>query len=138
MSRHYALRAKLLLIASVLPLAAGCSLITSTNDAIVDSFHATTNSSSSTSHSFGDQSKSNTRAVAFVQSQLPSIREDAARGQGEDLDTLAYLLGENDPQAFAKWMQGHYQVLFTDLKQPKDLLTRINTYRYGKPQPQLS
>lgn len=132
-NRQKILRARFILATCVLPLAAGCSLITSTNDAIVDSFHATTNSSSSTSHSFGgDQSKRNGQAVAFVQSQLPYIREDAARGSGEDLNTLAYLLGEKDPQAFAQWMQGHYRVLFTHLKQPRDLLTRIHAYRHAE------
>ena len=130
-NRQTMLRTRFILAASVLPLAAGCSLITSTNDAIVNSFHATTNSSSSTSHSFGgDQSKRNGQAVAFVQSQLPYIRADAARGSGEDLNTLAYLLGEKNQQAFAQWMQSHYQVLFTNLKQPRDLLTRIHTYRH--------
>src|SRR5699024_526456 len=96
-------------------------------DATVDGIHSTTNTTSSTSHSFGDSARS--QAVRFVRTDIDAIRVDAARGHGEEIDSLAYLLNEPDSAAFARWMQAHYVELFTGLADPAQLLDRIDQYR---------
>jgi|SRR5690625_3809843 len=106
-------------------LLAGCSAITSTTNGVKNGFISTSHTTSSTSGAGGGSAMNNQQAVAFVKSQLPAIREDAARGAGENAEALAYLLHRKHPATFAQWMQGHYQQLFTDLDQPADLLARI-------------
>ena len=66
---------------------------------------------------------------AFVESRFAAIRYDAARGYGENLDTLATLLGEPDRAEFARWMKAHYGDLFVGLDTPSELLARIETQR---------
>ena len=61
----------------------------------------------------------------FVDVRLASIQQDAAQGKGENLDALADLMGKSDKQAFSGWMQTNYDVLFTDLEQPAQLISRI-------------
>ena len=67
--------------------------------------------------------------TAFVNDRFKAIRADAARGEGENVDALAAMLGEPDRKEFARWMQTNYAPLFTDLKKPDDLLTRIQSRR---------
>ncbi|MDN5869595.1 MAG: DUF3015 domain-containing protein [Nitrococcus sp.] len=110
-------------------LLSGCSLITSTTDAIAESVHATTDATSSTSHSF-DSDEAHARTVQFVKSDIDAIRADAARGHGEEISTLAYLLDEPDAAEFGRWMQRHYVELFVGLKTPEQLLTRIDHIRH--------
>lgn len=118
---------KAAIIVAAASLMSGCSLITATTDATVDGIHATTNTTSSTSHSFDADARS--RAVQFVRTDLDAIRVDAARGHGDEIDSLAYLLNEPDPAAFGRWMQAHYVELFVGLDKPEQLLTRIDRYR---------
>lgn len=61
----------------------------------------------------------------FVDVRLASIQQDAAQGEGENLEALADLMGKKDKQAFSHWMQANYDTLFTDLKQPAELISRI-------------
>jgi hypothetical protein len=61
----------------------------------------------------------------FVDVRLASIQQDAARGEGENLDALADLLGKTDKPAFSHWMQTNYNELFTGLKKPAELISRI-------------
>jgi hypothetical protein len=68
---------------------------------------------------------------AFVNDRFKAIRAEAAKGQGENLDTLAAMLGESDRTEFGRWMQTNYAPLFTDLKRPDDLLTRIESRRHS-------
>lgn len=63
----------------------------------------------------------------FVDVRIASIKKEAAAGQGENLDALAQLMGKTDKQAFSGWMQVNYDVLFNDLQQPKELISRIET-----------
>ena len=63
----------------------------------------------------------------FVDVRIASIKKEAAAGQGENLDALAQLMGKEDKQAFSGWMQVNYDVLFNDLQQPKELISRIET-----------
>src|SRR5699024_8304948 len=106
-------------------LLAGCSAITTTTNGVKNGFMSTSQTSRSSSDSDGGTASTNQQAVAFVRSQLHAIREAAARGAGENAETLAYLLHKKHPATFAQWMQGHYQQLFTDLNQPQQLLARI-------------
>lgn len=107
----------------------GCSLITSTTDAIAESVHATTDTTSSTSHSF-DSDDAHARAVQFVKSDIVAIRADAARGYGEEISALAYLLDEPNAAEFGRWMQRHYVELFVGLENPEQLLARIDHARH--------
>ncbi|MDN5848392.1 MAG: DUF3015 domain-containing protein [Nitrococcus sp.] len=107
----------------------GCSLVTSTTDAIAESVHATTDATSSTSHSF-DSDDAHARAAQFVKSDIDAIRADAARGHGEEISTLAYLLHEPNATEFGRWMQAHYVELFVGLENPEQLLTRIDHARH--------
>ena len=61
----------------------------------------------------------------FVDQRYVAIRKDAARGAGENIDALAQLMGKQDKKAFAVWMQGNYDELFTGLDKPVDLIARI-------------
>jgi len=61
----------------------------------------------------------------FVDVRLASIQQDAAKGEGENLEALADLMGKKDKQAFSNWMQSNYDVLFSDLKKPAELISRI-------------
>lgn len=61
----------------------------------------------------------------FVDVRLASIQQDAAQGKGENLEALADLMGKKDKQAFSHWMQANYGTLFTDLKKPAELISRI-------------
>lgn len=106
----------------------GCGVVTSTTDAIADSTHQATNTTSSTSHSF-DAADYNHRAQRFVKTDIDAIREQAARGYGDELDTLATLLHEPNQAEFSRWMQRHYATLFSRLNRPTDLLQRIRRLR---------
>src|SRR5699024_6216812 len=104
------------------------ALITAATDATVDGFHATTNTTSSSSHSFHTEADS--QAIQFVRSDIDAIRVAAARGHGEEIDALSYYLHEPDADVFGHWMQTHYTQLFGNLERPEQLLTRINKYRH--------
>jgi hypothetical protein len=67
--------------------------------------------------------------TAFVTDRFKAIRAESARGQGENVEALATMLGEPDRKEFARWMQANYKPLFTDLKKPDDLVARIKTQR---------
>lgn len=64
--------------------------------------------------------------MQFVKSDIDAIRAEAARGYGEEISTLAYLLHEPDASELGRWMQRHYVELFVGLEQPEQLLDRIN------------
>ena len=66
---------------------------------------------------------------AFVNDRFEAIRFESAKGEGENVEALAALLGEQDRKAFAGWMKTNYQPLFTELKKPDDLLVRIQQRR---------
>lgn len=120
------------LVAIIAAFGSGCSLLSTTTDTVAEGLEATTNTtdaSTDASTDSVDSADARTRAEAFVRTDLDAIRADAARGHGETLETLAYLLDESDTAAFGRWMQTHYEQLFTDLEQPEALLARIDRYR---------
>ncbi len=119
--------AGLILAAGVLLGLSACSAITTTTDGISAGFGSTTDASASTMPD--SRSATGTRPEAFVRERLEAIRFEAARGEGENLDALAALLGERDRTAFGQWMKRNYATLFADLRQPGDLLARIERGR---------
>lgn len=102
-------------------LASGCTVINTVGESVsstVQGISAVTSSTSGERHS-----------AAFIESRFAAIRAEAARGQGEHLDSLAKLLGETDRAGFARFMKEHYSELFVGLEQPRELLVRIDRYR---------
>jgi hypothetical protein len=63
----------------------------------------------------------------FVDVRIASIKQEAAAGEGENLDALAKLMGKSDSNEFSGWMQAHYDELFVGLEQPTELITRIES-----------
>jgi hypothetical protein len=104
-----------------------CSMFSTTTDGIAAGFGSTTDATGSTTPDSKDARAD--RPEAFVRHRLEAIRFEAARGAGENLDSLAVLLGERDRAGFGQWMKRNYSELFTDLQQPVDLLARIEQRR---------
>ncbi len=63
----------------------------------------------------------------FVDVRIASIQKEAAQGKGENLDALADLMGKADKPAFASWMNANYDELFSNLEEPTQLISRIET-----------
>jgi predicted small secreted protein len=103
---------------SACALLAGCETVTDLGQSATDTV------SSAVSSSTPESSKR-----AFVNDRFKAIRAEAAKGQGENVEALAAMLGERDRQEFARWMQANYAPLFTDLKTPDELLARIENRR---------
>ena len=101
----------------------GCSGFGTTTSGISSTVNSISDTTSSTTDSFGGDKS------AFVESRFAAIRYDAARGYGENIETLATLLGESDRAEFGHWMKLHYGELFTDLNTPSELLVRIEARR---------
>lgn len=110
------------LVVSLLGLLLGaCSVINTVGEGLSSTVEGITNVTSSTT--------SDDKSASFIEDRFASIRAEAARGEGENLDSLAKLLGETDRADFARFMKARYADLFTDLEQPRDLLSRIDRYR---------
>lgn len=129
------MRIRIALAAAAVFFLAGCSLLTSTTDAVTNGVsagvNATTKSTESTTNASVTEpgSPEYARAEAYVASQFSLIRRDAAAGGGENTAALAALLGETDTEAFGRWMQAHYGELFAGLDRHEDLLARIVAQR---------
>jgi hypothetical protein len=102
----------------------GCSIINTVGDGMSSTVEGITDVTGS--------STSDEASASFVETRFASIRTEAARGGGENLDSLAKLLGETDRADFARFMQDRYGELFTGIEQPRDLLVRISRYRGAK------
>ena len=63
----------------------------------------------------------------FVNVRIASLKKEAAAGEGENLEALAQLMGKQDKKAFSSWLQVNYDELFTELEQPSELISRIQT-----------
>ncbi len=109
-------------VATVLVGLWGCT----TTSGITDGVETTVNSLSDVTSSTSGESGQKT---AFIETRIDALRYEAARGEGENLDSLAELLGEPDRTAFARWMHEHYAGLFFGLRDPAELLTRIEERR---------
>ena len=64
----------------------------------------------------------------FIDKRYDAIRKDAARGQGENIEALSQLMGEQDAASFAVWMQKNYEHLFGNNQKPADLITKLEQY----------
>lgn len=113
---------------------AGCSQITVTSDTIVAGTSriadATTNAVQGTSNvttNTADDVDARTHAARreFVGSQMAMIKREAARGQGENLDALAYMMHAEDTRAFEAQVQANYQSLFASDADAEQWLTRL-------------
>ncbi|RJS95311.1 DUF3015 family protein [Salinisphaera sp. Q1T1-3] len=114
--------------------AAGCSQITVTSDTLVNGTariaDATTNAVQQTSDATTNASRNafaqnHDARRKFVHSQYAMLKSEAARGRGEDLDALAYMMREQDKQAFADTVQAHYQTLFSGKPSADAFLSRL-------------
>jgi len=65
----------------------------------------------------------------FVDVRLASIQKEAAAGQGENLDALAQLMGEQDSAEFSTMMRVNYDALFGGLHESSELITRIEALK---------
>lgn len=113
---------------------AGCSQITITSDTVVAGTariaDATTNAvqgtSNVTTHTADDvDARTHAARRKFVGSQMAMIKRDAARGQGENLETLAYLMHADNTQAFENQVQANYSELFASDADADQWLTRL-------------
>lgn len=64
----------------------------------------------------------------FVTTRIASLQKEAAAGEGENIQALAQLMGKQDKKAFSSWLQLNYDELFNNLKQPSELISRINSF----------
>jgi hypothetical protein len=119
--------ARLVIAVSLPALLAACAAFMTTTDGVSAGFGSTTDATGSTTPD--SKSAEAKRSEALVRYRFESIRFEAARGGGENLDALAALLGEPDRVGFARWIQRNYQPLFTDLREPVELLGRIEAQR---------
>ena len=67
----------------------------------------------------------------FVDVRLASIKQEAASGNGENLDALAHLMGEPDKAGFSQMMHVNYDTLFNNLSEPAELIGRIEAIQSG-------
>lgn len=106
----------------------GC-LTTDATTLPFDLASTTGDAASSSGSSSGGDEQANLRTRHYVRTQIDWIERDAAGGEGEHIEALAVLLGEDDPKAFAGWAQANHGALFTDLGQPEELIVRIDAQR---------
>lgn len=113
---------------------AGCSQITITSNTIVDGAariaDATTNAVQGTSNittDTADDVDARTHAARreFVDSQYAMLKREAARGQGENLEALAYMMHADNTQAFENQVQSNYQTLFSSDADADQWLARL-------------
>lgn len=100
---------------------AGCSQITVTSDTIVNGTSriadATTNAVAATSDVTTDtandvDARTHAARRKFVGSQMAMLKREAARGQGENLEALAYMMHAQNTRAFEHEVQQNYATLF--------------------------
>lgn len=65
----------------------------------------------------------------FIDTRYAAIRQDAARGQGENIEALAQLMGEENSAQLAGWMQTHYDTLFTQGQTSAELMSKLEQYK---------
>ncbi len=107
---------KTLILAGVISTISACTAITD----------VTSSTSSTTDTVTPDVTLNN-----FIDKRYDAIRNDAARGQGENIDALSQLMGEQDSASFAIWMQKNYEQLFSHNEKPADLITKLELYSSG-------
>jgi hypothetical protein len=122
MRQHLIKGIRIVLLVSVAGvLCGGCAILNTVGEGMTSAVNGVSKVTSSTTP--------DDKSAAFVETRFASIRSEAARGEGEHLDSLATLLGETDRTDFARFMKERYGDLFIGLQQPRDLLSRISRYR---------
>lgn len=111
-----------------------CAQVTVTSNNLLDGVarvaDATTNAVAGTSNATTDTTRdidasTHQARLAFVSSQLVLLRREAAAGGGEHLRALARLMGEPDPQAFARAVQANYAAIFVAQRNPEQVLQNL-------------
>lgn len=128
--------AKLGVLLSAGTVIAGCESITVTSNTLVRGTaqiaDATTNAvagtSNATTNTANDiDAQSHQARLKFVGSQMAMLRREAARGEGDNLEALAYLMRAEDVSVFENRVQANYQVLFANDPGAGEWLARLYT-----------
>lgn len=61
----------------------------------------------------------------FVSKRYVAIRNEAAKGSGENLNALAQLMGKDDKRIFAKELKLNFDEIFGNIKVPTDIIAKI-------------
>lgn len=64
----------------------------------------------------------------FVTRRYVAIRNEAAKGSGENLNALAQLMGKKDSNEFAKNIKTNFDDIFSDVKTPIDIIAKIEAH----------
>jgi len=64
----------------------------------------------------------------FINTRYSAIQQDAARGQGENIEALAQLMGRKDSKQLAVWMQSNYDSLFMQGQTSAELTAKLEQY----------
>jgi len=64
----------------------------------------------------------------FVSKRFVAIRNEAAKGSGENLNALAELMGKRDSHAFAKNIKTNFDDIFGNLQSPTDIIAKIEAH----------
>lgn len=113
---------------------AGCSQITVTSNTLLNGTqriaNATTNAVKETSQTTTNGTNDNYAQThkarrKFVHSQYAMLKSEAARGSGEDLDALAYMMQARNKQTFESELQTNYRQLFSGKPTAEAFLSRL-------------
>ncbi len=61
----------------------------------------------------------------FVNKRYLAIRSEAARGEGENLEALAQLLGHTDSRIFSQNLKANFEQIFSQVTDPQQIIARI-------------
>lgn len=61
----------------------------------------------------------------FVNKRYLAIRSEAARGEGENLEALAQLLGHPDSRVFSQNLKANFEQIFSQVTDPQEIIARI-------------
>jgi len=64
----------------------------------------------------------------FVSKRFVAIRNEAAKGSGENLNALAELMGKKDSHIFAKNIKTNFDEIFGNVKSPTDIIAKIEEH----------
>ena len=104
---------KLLALATIISSMAACTAITD----------VTSSTSSTLDAATPDVTLNN-----FINTRYAAIQQDAARGQGENIEALAQLMGKKDSKQLASWMQSNYDSLFMQGQTAAELMAKLDQY----------
>jgi len=64
----------------------------------------------------------------FVNKRFIAIRNEAAKGSGENLNALAELMGKKDSHIFAKNIKTNFDQIFSNVNMPTDIIAKIEEH----------